>query len=474
MKKMRGLCLLLVLLLVMQWSCMAAPEETTPNLAVTSGCLTLDGGAPLYGSTQLLDSAKAAILYELDSQTLVYAWNPDEHLDPSGMNKIMTALLALEMGDPDATVTVTKSALDAVAIGSVSANLKKDEQMTLGDLLYCMMVGSANDAAAVIAEYIGGSQADFVALMNERAVQMGCTNTQFMNPHGLHHDDQYTTARDLAKITAFALENQAFVELFSAISYTVPATNKSDERNLETTNYMMSQTTVRNQFDERVTGGKTGALSTTDRSLIASAEQDGLRYLTVVMSAAGKVTGDGLAVTAFGNFTETRALLDHGFGGYAVTQLLQEGQVMEQYDVSGGANDVIASPSAAISVTLPVDAKTVELSYRCTPLSGGISAPVRKGDVIGTVEIWFRTVCVGQCDLIAMFDVDALSERVIQPTGGKKVDESAWLTWLPIGCGVILGGGILAGGVMLTVRAAKGAAQEKRRKNRRKNRQRSR
>ena len=135
-----------------------------------------------------------------------------------------------------------------------------------------MMVGSANDAAAVIAEHIGTSQGAFVGLMNQRAKELGCENTQFMNANGLSHEEQYTTARDLAKITEAALHNEIFVELFSAIKYTVPATNKSEARELVTTNHLMSTETVRNQFDERVTGGKTGALNTTDRSLICTAE----------------------------------------------------------------------------------------------------------------------------------------------------------------------------------------------------------
>ena len=158
MKKFRRFSLLLVFILLVQ--CLALPVLALDegDAAITSGCVTLDGQKPVYPGGQLLDTAKAVILYERNSDTLVYSWNPDTRLDPSGMNKIMTALLALEKTDPTTVLTVTRTALDSVPVGSMSAKLQKDEKITMLDLLYCMMVGSANDAAAVIAEHISGSQ----------------------------------------------------------------------------------------------------------------------------------------------------------------------------------------------------------------------------------------------------------------------------------------------------------------------------
>ena len=476
MKKLRRFSLLLVLLLLIQ--CLGLPalaQEAEQDTSVSSGCYTLDGQKPLKNDGKLLDTAKAVILYELDSQTLVHSWNPDTPLDPSGMNKIMTALLAVEHGDPEAVVTVSKTALDSVAIGSVSAGLKVGEEITLRDLLYCMMVGSANDAAAVIAEFIGGSQAGFVGMMNERAMELGCQNTVFMNPNGLSHEKQYSTARDLAKITCAALQSELFVELFSAVKYSVPATNKSEAREVVTTNYLMSKETVRNQFDERVTGGKTGALSTTDRSLICTAESGGQRYLSVVMSAQGTVTANGLSVKTFGSFEETRVLLDHGFSTYSRRQLLHEDQVMEQFPVSGGENDVIAHPSSAVEVMLPNDAVTLDVSYRCAVLEEGLSAPIKKGDVIGSVEVWFRGLCVGRSDLVAMFDVNepGVYNVSLQPAGGTG-SGGQWVTWVLIGGIVVLGLLILAGLVLLTVRMVGRVRLRQRHKRRRRDRQRSR
>ena len=431
MKKIRKLCLIMAVLMLVQWVPVHVMAEGSNN-AVDQGCISLDGQRPLAGSDQLLDTAESVILYELGSDILIYAWNPDERLDPSGMNKIMTALLALELTAPEDLVTVTREALNSVAIGSVSAGLKSGEQLPMKDLLYCMMVGSANDAAAVIAAHISGDQESFVALMNSKALELGCTDTNFMNANGLSHEAQYSTARDLAKITKAALEDELFTELFCAEEYTVAATEKSEERKVVTTNYLMSTKTVRNQYDERVTGGKTGALSTTNRSLIATAESGGMRFLSVVMSAKGTVTANGLSVKTFGSFEETRALLDIGFDGYSVRQLLSNDRVMEQFAVTGGENDVIGRPSENLSAVLPLELSLMDVEYRCIP--GDIRAPLKEGQAIGTVEVWFRDICVGQCDMAAMFGVDqpGVNSFNLAPTAAEAA-RRAWTTWLLIG-----------------------------------------
>lgn len=475
MRKFRRCCLLLVLFGLLTGLMIPVHALDETSLAVTKGCATLDAQVALNGSEKILETAKAVVLYELQSDTMVYAWQPDMLVDPSGMNKIMTAMLAIEWGDLDAVVTVTRSALNQVAIGSVSAGLKVGEEITLRDLLYCMMVGSANDAAAVIAEHICGSEPDFVGQMTLRARDLGCENTQFMNATGLSHENQYTTARDLAKITKAALENEFFVELFGVVEYTVPATNKSPERKLVTTNHLMSKATVRDQFDDRFTGGKTGALSTTDRSLISTAEHNGLRYLAVVMSAKGTVTSNGLSVKTFGSFEETRALLDYGFGKYAVRQMLDTTQIMEQFPVVGGENDVVGRPAEAVKVTLPTDANPMDVSYKCVPLLGGVKAPIQKGQVIGTVEVWFRDMCVGQSDLLAMHDVNepGVYNFLLKPSA-KDAAKSSWMTWLKIGGIVILSLVVLAGTGLLVIRMVHRSKAERRRKLRKQGRQRRR
>lgn len=471
MKKIRRICLLvLICALLMPLSLPAQAAEG--GQTAENGCKTLDAKLPLKSDEQLLETAKSVILYELDSRTLVYTWNPDEQLDPSGMNKIMTALLAIEQADPSTMVTVTRSALDSVPIGSMSAKLKNGEQISMSDLLYCMMVGSANDAAAVIAEHISGSQEAFTALMNQRARELGCTNTNFLNANGLSAEGQYSTARDLAKITEAALKNELFTQLFCTEIYTVAATNESEERKVVTTNYLMSRESIRTQFDERVTGGKTGALSTTDRSLIATAQVENIRYLTVVMSAQGTVSENGLSVVKFGSFEETRALLDHGFAGYVKRELFGSGQSMARFAVDGYG--VAVGPAAAVSAMLPVEAQESEVSYR-TASDNGISMPVAQDQVMGRLEVWFRSMCVAECDLVALHRLEDPKELIhpVEPEQAK-VSNFPWKTIALVTGIVIIGLALLCVLCLLAVRVAGSMRNKKRRKNRRRNHQRGR
>lgn len=450
MKISRRNCLLLLISVLLLSVAMPAFAVDTSTQS-SSGSVGLDAQKPLGGSEKLLDTAKAAILYELTSSTMVYAWNPDEAVDPSGMNKLLTAIVALERGDPEDVVTVSRTVVQSAAlIGSVSAGLKYGEEITLKDLLFCMMVGSANDAAVVIAEHIAGTEEQFVEMMNLRARELGCENTHFVNASGLPQQGQYTTARDLAKITVAALENELFTQMFNAVNYTVPATNKVGERYIKTTNYLTSKETVKTQFDSRVIGGKTGALSTTDRSLICTAEHSGKRYLVVLMSAQGTVTADGLSVKTFGSFEETRALLDFGFKEFSFRQVLHAGQVLEQFPVTGGENLVYAGSAMELYSTLPVTVQPEVVSFRCV-LNTELKAPLEAGQVIGTAEVWYRDICVGTTDLVAMHPVRSEGTHIetLIPSGQPEQDETL-RNWLMIG-GIVLGGAVLVGVIVVAV-----------------------
>lgn len=246
--------------------------EVSGNASVTAGCGTMDAQVPLVTGQQLLETTEAAILYEVNTNTLIYNWNADKKVYPGSLGKLMTVLVALEQGDLEDTVTVSRTALNELPMGTVVCDLQAGEEMSLKDLLYCVMVASANDAAVVVAHHISGSQEDFVELLNAKALELGCTGTNFANATGLHSEQEYTTARDLGKIILAGFENELFLEMFSSAVYTVPATNMSAARELNTTNYLQSKVTIKRYFDERCTGGKTGATEDGGRSLVATAE----------------------------------------------------------------------------------------------------------------------------------------------------------------------------------------------------------
>lgn len=378
-----------------------ATNSIMQDVSVTNGCHSLDAQMPLCGSGRTLETAGAAVLYEINSETLMYAWNPDVSMYPASLVKIMTALLAIENGVLTDEITVTANALSALPANASTTDLQAGETITLEELLYCLMVGSSNDASVVIAEYIAGSQQGFVARMNQRAAELGCTGTNFTNSHGLHDDAQVTTARDMAKILTEAARNEQFMAFFGPTQHTVPATNLSQERSVSSTNYMMMPEKGV-YYDSRVTGGRTGITNDRERCLAVTAESNGLRYVSIVLGAVPTFEDDNYTVKRFGNYEETKQLLNMGFDGYSVTQILSNEQAMTQYPVTNGSNHVAAAPADMVSVVLPSSITLQDLSVRYQNVLTNLTAPIKAGDTLTAVQVWYGNICVAESPIIAM------------------------------------------------------------------------
>lgn len=367
-----------------------------------TGCSGLDASSSYLGPVKISENMGAAVLFEPKSETMMFSLNPDAKMYPSSLVKILTALIAVEKGNPAEMITVRQAVLDTVYYGAASADLVADEQMSLADLIYCMMVGSANDAAAVIADHIAGSQTAFVEAMNRYAAELGCTGTKFKNVHGLHDDEQYTTARDMAKILHAAVKNEEFLKYFSAIKHTVPATNKTTEpRELSSQNFLMNVEKMELYFDERAIGGRTGITETGLRCLATLAENDGMQLISIVMDS--KSTEDDRGNTSvYGSFNETKLLLDAGFNGYTVVQTLYKDQILKQMPVKNGANDVMVGSTGSAFSVLPSGTKMSDLSYRFVDEPQSLEAPIQAGDPISYVQVWHGNLCVGQAELVAV------------------------------------------------------------------------
>lgn len=478
MKKASLFCRMIGLILVLSlfWVPVFAsqPMETdtaTAEQTGISGSFSVDAQQPLFGNMQLIENVKAAILYEASTKTLMYAWNPDTQLPPSSLVKIMTALIAVEQGELTDAVTVKQNVLDTVPYDAVSAELQADEIMTLGDLLYCMMTGSANDAAAVIADHIAGSQGAFVQLMNERARELGCANTNFVNVHGLHAESQLTTVRDVVKVLEAAVANEAFFAVFSAVNYSVPATNKSETRKLSTGNFLMNREEMEIYYDSRVTGGRTGTAGDGTKYLAATAKVDSMELISVVMGAESKMQEDGNKVSIFGGFNETRTLLDAGFDGYKAVQVIFNGQALVQWQVENGESMVTAGPKTAVSTVLPSEVALTDLDFRYSAGRESLRAPIEIGDRICSVEVWCGSVCVAQTDLYAMNSVresgHLSKEQKEQGTG------SAVHIVLLVLCGLMVIGVVFLSTVRMLGRA-RVAAKKRRSRQHRVDRRRSR
>ena len=464
MKKRSLICIILV-------HCLLLGLWALPVSAANDGvsCYTLQADLALDTSGKKLDTAKSVILYELNTDTLVYSYNADRRVDPTGLVKLLTVLVALEHGNLDDVVHVYQSTLNTVAMGAVSAGLRSGEEISLRDLLYCVMVASANDACAVIAAHIGGDQAKFVQMMNDKARSLGCNASNFTNAHGLTDAAQFSTARDLAIIVEAALENALFREMFGLTGYTVPATNKSEQRELKTTNNMMRQN-VQN-YDARVTGGKPAAATNTDRSMICTAQVDTAHYLCVVMNAEAQVeeTDRGSIVVRYGIFEEMSALLNFAEEGFAVRQILDDSQAIYQYTVPGGENSVILRPSRDYYVVLPKDCDADKLSFAQRLASESLTCPIDLGQKLGTLTISYGNLIMGSCDLLAMNAVAGQGSTI---TDADRLDishqeeESIWKQLLSYAAFILLGIVILVALISAVVRAVRNArirAQQRRR-----------
>ncbi|MBQ1208748.1 MAG: D-alanyl-D-alanine carboxypeptidase, partial [Lachnospiraceae bacterium] len=268
MKKFAFLSLLLAMLLLLQGVAMPAVATTSVDptatgtetaspvgdITVITGCKTIDGMIPLGGNDRMLETAQAAFIYERNTDTILYSYNPDLRLAPGSLMKILTALIAIEQCSLDEEITVNTNSISRLPVGSMTAKLKNGEVITMRDALHLLMLQSANDAALVIAEHVAGSEAAFVKLMNDRVAQMGCTNTVLINCHGLDNAAQYTTARDMVRIIDEAIRNETFKELFGTVSYTMPPTNRVEkERDVVSGNHLIWERDLPQFNDSRVT-----------------------------------------------------------------------------------------------------------------------------------------------------------------------------------------------------------------------------
>ncbi len=421
----RIFAIFLIVCLILSSTAFAASAQSTVDESVQSGSHSADALMPLLGTDRLITNAKSVMLYEAKSDTLLYSWNADEQLPPSSLVKIMTAMLAIENGDLSALVTVESEVLNSVPAEAVDCALQIGELLTLEQLLYCMMVDSANDAAAVIAHHIAGSQQSFVAMMNQRAQELGCTGTNFINVHGLHDEMQYTTARDVTKILAEAIKSEQFRTIFGTVNYTVPQTNKYEERNFSTGNYLINQEDRPTYYDSRVTGGRTGVTQFSDRCIAATAEKNGLQVISIVMGAESVYEENGVEVRSFGGFPETTKLLDAAFDGYARSQIIYQGEILKQQKVSGGDCDVMLGTDISVSTVLPADVGYEDLSFRYHDTLTQLAAPIAKGTQLSTVQVYYGSLCVGQASLYAMNDVAVKQAQSV--TDSQPVQDNA--TW---------------------------------------------
>lgn len=363
---------------------------------------------PQAAAIEAIDAkATAALLVDLDGDMVLYGKNENEKRYPASITKVMTALLVLEAVDEGKLsltqeITATESAFKNLDPDGSSAGIEPGETMSVENMLYCMLLVSANETCNILAEAVDGDVPTFVEHMNRRAAELGCKNTHFANPNGLHNPDHYTTAWDIFLIAKEAMKNETFMTICNTIAYEVPATNKSEPRELHTTNSLISNWRILGYLYDGASGIKTGTTDEAGHCLVSSASRNGRTLVCVVLGCAGDDTH-------VESFSETARLYDYGFNNFSTQLILEKNEMIQEVPValSKESSAVVVHPANDVTATLPNDVNPEDLERTITLNSETALAPIAAGDVLGKITISYNGHECASADLLAQYDVSA-------------------------------------------------------------------
>lgn len=372
----------IVLLLSAPLPSYAADTSGTLNSSVSNNpALTVD-----VNSGAVSVSAYSAVLIDARDCNILYAKNAAERLPMASTTKIMTAIIAIEYGDLNATVEIPSA---AVGVEGSSIYLYTGEKLTLLDLLYALLLESANDAAAAIALTIAGSEEEFSHLMNDKAAELGLSDTRFQNPHGLDAEGHFTTAIDLARLSAYALKNETFAKIVSTRKTTIPLNGTEGFRLLINHNKML-------RSYEGAIGVKTGYTRHSGRCLVSAAERDGLTLIAVTLNASN-------------DWNDHRKMLDYGFSSYVSISLLGVGKYDLMMPLTGGFNEWVKCTNAEeVRVTLPKIHGVISCTVECPRF---IIAPVKSGEAVGKIIYTCDGRTVGESELVTTSAAESKDSR---------------------------------------------------------------
>lgn len=387
----RLLCSILSLSLFFSFAFPISAKEVT----VSSECDISDIDVPLEAIPtnaaigQTLDiKAKSVILMEPNTGEILYEANSDERLAPASITKIMSLLLVMEAIDrKDITLeTVVTASEHACSMGGSQIWLEPGESMTVDELLKATVIASANDACVALGELIAGSEEGFVALMNERAKELGMNNTTFINCTGLDAEGHLTSAHDVG-IMSCELIKHNLIKQYSTVWMDSLRNGQSE---LVNTNKLV-------RFYEGTTGLKTGTTGIAKYCLSATAERNGLELVAVVM--AGETSDD--------RFSGAKKLLDYGFANYSF-QVLEAELKEKEVKIKGGTKKTV-KVEAVDKVNILLAKNSAEEITRATEWNKNISVPIKKGDILGYVNVFCGEKQIGRIPIKATEDVKKLT-----------------------------------------------------------------
>ncbi|MBZ4666740.1 D-alanyl-D-alanine carboxypeptidase family protein [Mahella sp.] len=361
-------------------------------------------------------SAKNLILIDAKTGNVLYGINPDQKAYPASITKILTAAIALEQGNLSDVVTIDEEASLGIPDGSSAIVMDKGEQFTLEQLLYGLMLVSGNDAAVAIGKHISGTTNEFVNLMNQKAKEWGAKNSHFANPHGFHNDEHYTTAYDMAMIARHAMTISKFRDIVSTTLYLdIPKTLRGDQRRWDNINSFVQPNSK--YYYEGATGIKTGYTNQARHTLVASAQRNGTELIAVLMGEPSKPVA----------WKDAAALMDYGFNAFARKIIATKGTPLGTVDITNGSTSesIAAVLDRDIEIMVPKTNETVQPSVH---LPSSVTAPINKGEVLGSVDYMIGEQKIASANLIAPQSITAKQAEAIPPlvTANSSSATSAW------------------------------------------------
>lgn len=357
-------------------------------------CITLflfliifvSGCTSTYASTIPDTYSSACLLMEESTGKILYSKNANSIMYPASTTKIMTAILTLEKCNLSDTAVVSHNAVFSIPSGYSTASLVEGEVLTIEQLLNVLLIPSANDAAVVLAEHIAGSVEAFSDMMNAKAVELGCLNTHFVNPNGIHNENHYSTAYDLALIGKYAMQFPTFKEISSKTRYTLPITNaySKEDRIFNTTNDLIKpnySSSPTNYYYKYATGGKTGYTDPAGQCIVATATKDNISLIAVTLH--GDFTEDNLSQRAL----DCKALFEYGFNNFSMVSIAQKGEVASNMKVPNATKDsssldLLYSDDIYAFVPNGFDTSSVTPNIKLS----STFAPIAQDTVLGTIS----------------------------------------------------------------------------------------
>lgn len=379
------------------------------SLLVPTALAEGDSASDILSSMKV--DASAALLVDMDSDIVLYDQNGYDSVYPASLTKVMTALVVLrhiEAGDlsMDDVVTTRSDAWDGLESDASSQNIRPGEKMPVEDLLQCMLVASASEAANILAQEVDGTVAEFVAEMNQVAKELGCKNTNFENPSGMPDDKQVTTCYDLYLMGKAAMEYDDFRDIVRMDECYIDATNMSEQRHFYNTNALLTNYRYLGYTYSKCIGIKTGSTEAAGYCLMSAAEEDGKTLLAVVMGCDNPIGKDGTVQRK--QFSESSRLLQWGFDNFSTIDIVDDSITYGTVNVnlSTESDHVSVESDSNISALLPNDVTPESFEKQIT-LMKEVDAPVEKGQVLGTMTLSLDGREYGTVNLVAINSVEA-------------------------------------------------------------------